>query len=145
MSGPSWTGTWSYHFGLEHDLRPATYLGLSSDSTISLEARWSMSSLETSLDIFISSWCSDIQWTWEEGIFCLRLSFCTAGYPAGEEGCQGLVCPLPAWEELLIRMAEAGDTTGARASDLETSEEQPLACPPTMLSRWQFLPSTGHA
>lgn len=42
-------------------------------------------------------------------------------------------------------MVEAEDTTGARASDLETSEEQPLACPPAMLSRRPFPPSTGHA
>jgi hypothetical protein len=37
---------------------------------------------------------------------------------------------LLAWGELLIRMVEAVDTTGARAFDLETSEDQPLAWPP---------------
>lgn len=46
----------------------------------------------------------------------------TAGCPAGEEGCQDLACPLLAWGELLIRMVEAGDTTGDRAFDLGTSE-----------------------
>lgn len=50
-------------------------------------------------------------------VFFLLSTPGTAGYPVGEEGCQDLVCPLLAWGELLIRMAEAGDTTGARASD----------------------------
>lgn len=38
---------------------------------------------------------------------------------------------------------EAGDTTGARASDLETSEEQPLTCPPACEADGSALPLPG--
>lgn len=94
------------------------------NETVSVASPIMTSALEHPGDGDVSS-----GWRWSTSNFVLVFVFFflstpgTAGYPAGEEGCQGLVCPLPAWGELLIRMAEVGDTTGARASDSETSEE----------------------
>lgn len=67
----------------------------------------------------------------------------TAGCPAGEEGCQGLVCPPLAWGEPPTRTAEAGDTTGDRALGSGTSDRVASGLPTSPPLRWRFLPVPG--
>ena len=67
----------------------------------------------------------------------------TVGYPAGEEGCQGLACPLLAWGEQPIRTVEAVDTTGARAFGSGTSEGAASGLPTSLSTQMTFPPSAG--
>lgn len=77
--------------------------------------------------------------------FVSPISSGTAGCPAGEEGCRDSACPLLAWGELPIRMAEVVDTTGAKAFDLETSEGVASGLPTSRSTQATFPPTAGCA